>query len=235
MPTQMFEPKIIIQERLDRVAIMISSYTVDFGSMTTEYVAKIIETDPAIKEEIEGLFGIKYDSVTYYERQQPPDTSDIELYYEGKKVLGISLKTTTTKNILRPIRSISRILMPGEIGAIAFPVKVVKNGKEDIRIIIVIFDRGLIKRLSPIGIYEQIFEELDKKRKNEDFDYIGLINLNRAGIIKALAEAHTAKTIMNTTKEIATEAKEEARKAKEIAMQILEVMLRLEKKIESKK
>ena len=211
------KPEILIQKKLSNVLVLFSTRKIDFGPLTTELVAKVLAEDKEIKNKIEKTLGIKYDEVRYWERQQPPDTSDIELYHKGKKVLGISLKTTTTKNLAKPISNLVKTLRPDEIGALAFPARIRKNNIEDIIIAMAIFTEQIYISIGIRGILSQITNELTEKKIREKLDEVSLIELGQAGTLTALRLGYEAKEIAMDAKEAAKRAEKEAGEAKEAA------------------
>ncbi len=228
LTTQVGGVEILMQKRLTDVIVIFSTRKIDFADLTTEFVARVLVEDENIKRRIEEAFRIRYNGVRYWERQQPPETSDIELLYNGEVMLRISLKTTTKgRRITNQLRELIRTLRPEEIGALAFPAKIVqKDDGEEIRLVLTVTTYETATTLGAVGLEEEIARKMREKKQRENLKEVMGINLDEVGIIQSIALSIQSR---EKAEEAAKEAKEAREKAEEI-VKLLEKVIELMKR-----
>ncbi|MEX2688820.1 MAG: hypothetical protein Q6351_000645 [Candidatus Njordarchaeum guaymaensis] len=202
----------LIQKPLrELVKVFFIPHPVDLGRFSVRILSKIL------REKMKDL-ELEFDKIEVYPGPQPRESGDLELYFKGKLVRRISVKTAVMGDIKVAFRKIWRDISRGLDGIILAFYTGKKKGaeEEDLKLILIYLPAGVIGYNSN-QVLEEIQLKFEEKMLKENYEKLEPLAINEALMFEMIYRSIMAEEKIMEIGKLAEKAYEEAKKAGERA------------------
>ena len=204
----------LAQEELARL-IKVSMITspVDLGVFTVRVLEDVLP-------KVAGELGLSFDYLEIHPGPQPRESADIELYYAGRIMTKISVKTAVTGELRNALKKLRQSLQPGEDGLIVLFAVAVKGEEGEAKMLLIYMPWEVFERYGDGEILVEVERKIKEKAERE-----GLENLKPLALNEAILFDTAYKVIL------ASEAAQDSLKA---AQEALNAVGKLERRMEER-